>query len=215
MLRTILSVLCALAIASPVFAHATAISLNFSSLPSSQGWTYFSQPVVLEASVFSLTGSTMRMDSNSVNTAYYYLDGILDPLLPYTVETTARVVSGGTALSFYVGGAFFYLNPSGIVVLDNGNWSFISTGSNTDFHDYVLSGVGNVFSVARDGVLIYSGIGGTADRIILGDGGGLGAGVAEVTAYSFVQGATVSEPSTALLVIIAGLGLLFRRQLAR
>jgi hypothetical protein len=42
-------------------AHATTITLDFTSLPSAQGWTYFSPSGAAETDVFSVAGGVLSM----------------------------------------------------------------------------------------------------------------------------------------------------------
>jgi hypothetical protein len=87
-------------------AAATTISLDFSTLPSAQGWTYFSDGA-LEADVFSVSGGVLSMNSPLTKAAYYRIDGVVDPALPFTLTTRARALSALSAswgvLSYYVG----------------------------------------------------------------------------------------------------------------
>jgi hypothetical protein len=79
-------------------------TVDFISLPSAQGWTYFSSGAA-ESDVFSLTEGVLSMNATLTNAAYYTMGNIVDPLLPFDLTATARVFSGGQALAFYVLGA--------------------------------------------------------------------------------------------------------------
>ena len=147
-----------------LFAHqaaAASVALDFHSLPSAQGWVYFSEgPPVPESSVFSVDGSgTLTMNSSVTNAAYYSLKGALDPSLSFQLVSTARSLSGDTALAFYVmaagKGAAVHLAPDSITVLANGNWLTVPGVDNTNFSEFKLVGSfsGN-FSFYKDGSLI-------------------------------------------------------------
>ena len=105
----------AVALSAPLAAHAGNTVLDFTSLPSSQGWTYVTDSAP-ESAVFSVAGHTLFMDSNSTNGAYYKLEHVVDPSLPFSLSVRARSVSGTYALAFYIegGGNFFamHLSPS-------------------------------------------------------------------------------------------------------
>ena len=79
------------------------IALDFRSLPSAQGWTYFAlNNIVPETSVFSVSNGILIQDSlviglTAQGSNRYDLAGVVDPLLPFTLSVTARVLreSGG------------------------------------------------------------------------------------------------------------------------
>jgi hypothetical protein len=109
-------------------AAATTISLDFSTLPSAQGWTYFSDGA-LEADVFSVSGGVLSMNSPLTKAAYYRIDGVVDPALPFTLTTRARALSALSAswgvLSYYVGTptqvAAFSISPTKIIDESDGS----------------------------------------------------------------------------------------------
>lgn len=182
-------------------------TLGFSSLPSAQGWTFFTDSAVPEGTVFSVSGGTLFMDSTTVNGAYYKLDGLVDPSMSFELLARARAVTGGTALAFYVEGgghlATFHLAPSSITVLSGGNYISIGTFDNTSFHNYRLAGdFGGTYTLAIDGVTVRTAAmePGGGNTVILGDGGGLGGGTAELTSFDFRQ--PIPEPSSALLLLL-------------
>jgi hypothetical protein len=193
--------------ATPIFA--TDITLDFSSLPSSQGWVWQTGgPFVFESSVFSVSGGILSMDSPGRE--YYSYTSYLDPNLPFTLTTRARVISGTTDtwLDFYVA------NPTGFanffIGRDRINSQFVSgsvaTGlDNTQFHDIRLTGGTNPVSadLFYDNVLIGTipfGCNCALGGQILGDTSGTG--MAEVTSYSLVQSET-PEPGTGLISLVS------------
>lgn len=122
-------------------AAATTISLDFSTLPSAQGWTYFSDGA-LEADVFSVSGGVLSMNSPLTKAAYYRIDGVVDPALPFTLTTRARALSALSAswgvLSYYVGTptqvAAFSISPTKII--DESDGSLLASFDNSTFHDF-------------------------------------------------------------------------------
>lgn len=191
---------------SPAAASATVVTLDFSSLPSAQGWVYEQQNTIApEASVFSLNGSTLVQDSRGVGFAgqgenAYRLSGVVDPACSFSMETRARVTdeTGNFATNSF-GFAFG-------AILSNGEAHFVGIGTarieavseefvitaidNTQFHLYrlrVVPGVG--YDLFVDGTLVGSGApaGSAPEGLLLGDStGGTNARV-EVTAFRFIQ----------------------------
>jgi len=125
------SVLAAVLLVASLQASATAISLDFNSLPSAQGWTYFTDGTTPEANVFSIAGGVLSMDSTpSLTAAYYKLENVVDPNLRFVLTTRARVLSGDRALAFYVSTngplARFNISPGAIIDETNSNiWHFL------------------------------------------------------------------------------------------
>ena len=82
-------------------AVATTVTLDFSSLPSAQGWTYVADPndpAQVEARVFSVSDGQLHQDSMPVgfpigifSAPRYELPGVIDLSLPFTLEVSARV----------------------------------------------------------------------------------------------------------------------------
>lgn len=181
---------------------AATVTLEFSSLPSAQGWTYVNDGAP-EGSVFTVDGTTLRQNSLSrwFETQRYDLFDVIEPSLPYRVSVRARVLEdSGSDTSNSFGFCFIAETPGdsfGIGLATNRihdlrNVEVSSTIDNTVFHDYrleVLPGTGYDFFV--DDVLVASGPPRTdhfgANRLVLGDcTRGRGAR-AEVTAYEFEQ----------------------------
>lgn len=196
--------------------YATTITLDFSSLPSAQGWTFFTDGANSESDLFSAIGGVLSMDSTpSLTAAYYKLEGVVDPTLPFILTATARVLSGDRALAFYVSTdtwlARFNLSPGSIIDETNGN--VLALVDNTTFHTYRMEGdfLTN-YRLFVDNIQVGIGSIGTNDNnlLLLGDSGGHGAGIAEISAYSFQQPAPIPEPTT-LILLMSGLGVMFIR----
>lgn len=197
-------------------ARATTIALDFTSLPSAQGWTYFTSGAA-ETDVFSVAGGVLSMNGNLTTTAYYKLDGVVDPALPFSLATRARVWSGGQALAFYVAaaGQFIGINLSPSTIIDETSGAFLASLDNTIFHDYRMDGAfGSGYQLFIDNVPVASGSFRAygPNTLIVGDSGSFGSGQAEISAFSFHQSALIPEPATSLL-FLAGLGALSARRL--
>jgi len=117
------------------------ITLNFTSLPSAQGWTYFSRSGTDEHSVFSVDGSMLHQDTMSTpcveqdgdpfalcDRDYYTMGGVVDPSLPFVLEVRARVLAEnqppfqpfgfGFAVTSGTESVVIFLGPSVIRILD-------------------------------------------------------------------------------------------------
>jgi len=197
----------ALAIFLAASARAGNATLSFDSLPSAQGWTYFDNGFNLEADVFSVAGGVLSMDSSSVDAGYYYLGGVLDPALSFSMSMRARISSGGYSLAAYVASADqfvdFRLSPTSITSNVSGVTTEIAAVDNTQFHDYRIDGkFGETFTLFVDSAAVYTDTfrtGTVFGNLILGDDGSFGSGTAEVTTYSFRQ--PIPEPASWLLMI--------------
>ena len=184
------------------------VALNFDSLPSAQGWTYF-QGSVPESSVFSVTGGVLTQ--NTIGTGFgngnpnYALFNVVDGAQPFVLRVRARV----PAIEGSHGGFRFtvrtaapnqiyniFLTPSDIYDGLNRHVAF----DNTSFHDYVLTATpGGAFLLYVDGQLRFDGpfspFGGSLNGLQLGDGGDLdGNAYAEVSEFVFSQPATFTPP---------------------
>ncbi len=86
------------------------VCLEFSSLPSAQGWQYVSntRPAPLEEEVFSVDGTRLTLDTRGrgTGTAFYSIRDSLDPLIPFTVSMRARVLQSETTMPGGVATAF-------------------------------------------------------------------------------------------------------------
>jgi len=195
-------------------AHATTITLDFTSLPSAQGWTYFSSGAA-ETDVFSVAGGVLSMNGTLTNAAYYKIEGAVDPALPFSLTARARVLSGGQALAFHVSTdtLFAGIDLSPTTIIDETNGAFLASLDNTIFHDYRIEGAfGTGYQLFVDNTLLASGSfrAYPVNMLAFGDSGSYGSGRAEITALSFQQSAPIPEPAT-LLLLMAGLGVMFIR----
>ncbi len=184
---------------------ATTVTLNFSSLPSAQGWTYFSDGAP-EASIFSVSGGVLTQHTETFAGAAtiqgYDLFGAVSLSLPFTISVRARVLAdSSTGFGINSFGFCFFANTGpeifgvgleAIGRIGDINNVVVSTAIDTKvFHDYRLvatPGVG--YQLFVDDVLVATGpprISGGSSVLRLGDcTRGQGA-LAEVTAYSFRQ----------------------------
>jgi len=199
-------------------AAATTISLDFSTLPTAQGWTYFTSGAA-ESDVFSVSGGVLSMNGTLTNAAYYKLEGVVDPLLPFIISARARVLSGGQTLAFYAATSseFAAINLSPTRIIDETSAATLATIDNTTFHDYRLEGAfGSGYQLFVDNTLIAAGAVGAypVNLLLLGDSGSFGGGRAEISAYSFQQSALIPEPAT-LILVLSGLGVLSSRRRRR
>ena len=199
-------------------AQAVTITLDFDSLPSSQGWSYTSTNFVSEVSVFSVDGTTLTIDTmgmGNVDPSYRYFD-IVDENLPYTVRMTARVLQyeptphphNGPATAFTFGA--FAGEQSCLVSLNthqircgNNFWDFDAT----QFHDYhieAMPGVGYTLYIDNEefssGPLLSEP--GINNHLVLGNASTYENCLSEITSYEFSQ---VPAPTT---ILLAGSGLI-------
>lgn len=194
---------------SQVQSYAVDISLDFTSLPSAQGWTYVSSGAA-ESDVFSVAGGVLSMNGTLTNAAYYKLEGIVNPALPFTFSATARVVSGGQTLAFDVatGSQIAGINLSPTTIIDETSGAFLASLDTTTFHNYRLAGsfttgvklyVDDIF-ITSTALVAYP-----INFITFGDSGSFGSGRAEIIALSFQQ--AIPEPATYMFLLL-GLGVL-------
>jgi len=188
------------------FAHAQqTITLQFDSLPSAQGWTYFQGGSIPETSVFSVTGTSLIQ--NTIGTGFaigispnYAMFNVVEGAQPFVLKVRARVIATeGTD----TGGFFFDVRTA----TPNQEYAMLFTTSSvsdplgnsvaidtTVFHDYVLMATpGSNYNLYIDGTLSLSGpfsaTGGALNAIQLGDGNSLYANAqAEVTQFVFTTG---------------------------
>ena len=192
--------------------YAVDINLDLTSLPSAQGWTYFSSGAA-ESDVFSVAGGVLSMNGTLTNAAYYKLEGIVNLTLPFTLTATARVVSGGQTLAFYIATAtqFAGINLSPTTIIDETNGTFLASLDTTTFHNYKLEGSFTTgVNLYIDDVFITSTSSAAypINMVAFGDSGGFGNGRAEITALSFQQ--PIPEPATYML-LMCGLSALIVR----
>ncbi|MDH3767471.1 MAG: DUF11 domain-containing protein, partial [Gammaproteobacteria bacterium] len=148
-------------------AQAETFTLDFNSLPSNQGWTYFGSPLVEDDTYVANGSSLLQTTVGSGNTtASYRIDNIVNSSEPMTLSFTSRVLShemirnGGN-----VGWAFYFrihdiasllrLGMTDNAVIVNGTSYDLDT---TVFHNYVWEYLpGGDYEFFVDGVLLTSG----------------------------------------------------------
>ncbi|MCB0059733.1 MAG: putative Ig domain-containing protein, partial [Caldilineaceae bacterium] len=192
-----------------------AITLNFDSLPSRQGWTYFAQGnIAAEDSVFAVDGTTLFQDSLSVGFAgqgsnRYNFYNIVDRRLPVEMALRARVLEEmgnvewnvfgfGFGFGFFTGTETMGIGIGATQLRDQrGSAGPMVLITGNDFHDYQLyasPGIG--FELFLDGDLVHSGPTVPTvyqNHVSLGDGTGGTNARAEVTAYSYTQPRVVGQ----------------------
>ncbi len=206
------------------------VTLGFSTLPSVQGWSYYTSPGGshsddVEANVFSvnaatLTGNTIGSGLVAPSGVGYQRLGVVNANSAWTLSWTMRVTEyeNGTDLDF---GSWFGV--------DNGDYAVglaLSTVSisvyddmaitrhafdTTGFHDYryeYTPGIGpGTWELFIDNASSLTGTARTlataSNQLFIGDGTGARNASWEMTAYSF----SVPEPSLGLLLGISLLGL--------
>ncbi len=189
-----------------------AVTLNFDSLPSRQGWTYFAfNNSASEASVFAINAGTLFQNSFGVgfqgqgSNRYNFWD-LVDLRLPLEISLRARVLQEegdvGNPCGFGFG-AFTAKEAVGICLGTNqlqdqrGKTGPTLSIDGTVFRDYRLAaqpGIG--FEFFADGSRVHSGptvATGFQNHLNVGDGTGGTNAKAEVTAYSFTQPRVVGQ----------------------
>jgi len=192
-----------------------AITLNFNSLPSRQGWTYFTYGTPApEAQVFSLASGVFSQDSLTVGfagqgTNRYVMHDTVDVRLPFSLFLTARVLAEeGSVSSNNFGFAVGALTTTHAIeagfgttgIQDISNVAIASGVDNTTFHSFRLDGaMGIGYRFFTDDNLVASGptvaTGNDQGRahLLLGDNTGGTNARAEVTAFSFTQPRVVGQ----------------------
>lgn len=133
--------------------HAANFTLDFSSLPSAQGWSYDGYT---ESSVFSLSNSTLTQSTLGIgyDPSYYHHQGLLSNGQPFAISLRARLLQeelevDGQAFAVQVtyssgqGDDLLGLGLTGSGVVVFGNSRPFSTALPVDtsqFHDYLLTG---------------------------------------------------------------------------
>ena len=205
-----LTLICSLAIAllAPESAQASSsFSLQFNSLPSAQGWTYFQAGSIPETSAISATGTSLIQDTigtGFTDSPNYAMFGVVDGSEPFQLTVRARILAYEGTQSF---GFFFDVRtaapnqeyaigftPSSVVD-PLGNGVAVDT---TVFHTYVLRATpGGSYTLDIDGHFAFGGpfsaTGGALNAVQFGDGNATGANAqAEVTQLEFSQGAAAA-----------------------
>ena len=212
------SFMAAVLLASAAAAASQDIMLNFSSLPSAQGFTYTPSGMhagAVEGNVFSGAGGALPQ--NTIGQGYgstgggilYVRPGIITAAEASELYVNARclqVEGSGIGAAGQMGFCFgittgsaqyaVSLTPTQVfVIAPSGSVAVAGTYDNTAFHDWQLSyAPPSTFHVYRDGVLIHTGTAGgavAANRLFLGDGTGGANAHVEVRAFHFLQGAAV------------------------
>jgi hypothetical protein len=222
-ITTFIAIVSCLILARPSFGDSFELSLN--SLPSAQGWTYFTTNTSIpESNIFS--ADSVKLTQNSINAGpgyfSYHKYNTINPAFPFTINVRARILQEEEyppgnrnlgAFGFYAEiGTEFYgtiLRPG--IIQDISERILSTTIDNTVFHNYVMSiipGVG--YQVFVDDILIASGAGvlsSEPNRLSMGDGTFNVSSKAEVTRYAFQQN-IAPEPSTSLLMLLGLVGIL-------
>lgn len=193
----------AVSISSASYAAAD-ITLAFASLPTAQGWSYYSDLSLPESSIFSISNGALIMDSTPGNGEYYYMNDAIDTsTATFSLTAQTKIVSGGYTMSFYFGNGSvsgaIYLSPDSILYqTSSGGFQTLASTDNTTSRNYHIQGD---FSTSGYSVFVDSFEVGTGDffpysinQLIIGDAGSTGSGVAELTAYRFLQ--PIPEPAT-------------------
>lgn len=201
------------------------LALNFSSLPSAQGWTYVTSGAhagAVESGIFSVGGGLL--DQNSIGKGYgvsgggilYQVSGIVTTTEVKQLRFTARCLqvegSGigaagqqGCAFGFTVANVQYDISitPTQVYTLGPGGTVLVpgAYDNSSAFHDYILDyQPGPVVRIYRDNVLLYTSATGSAvagNRVFFGDGTGGANAHVEIKTLSFLQGGVVAtEPAT-------------------
>lgn len=208
-------------------ARAATISLDFTSLPSAQGWTYFAQGnAAAEASVFSVDGTTLFQNTIGVGLAgqgsnRYNDNNVVDPVHPFILSIRARVLeeegdvthnSFGFSFGVFTGTETFGIGLGTSRIQDQSIAFLSTTFDNTQFHNYRLEGTPGVgYQLFIDNVFFASGLpvlSSFQNSLFLGDATGGTNARAEVTSYQFTS---LPEPGTLTLSCLVAANLLIYR----
>ena len=207
--------LAALALAIASTPAAADIDLAFDSLPSAQGWTYNGS--VPEGGAYTADGTTLHLDTLSSGDAQaaYSMSGVVNPALPFTLHTRARLIDsdgGAVAFSHSTGAEIFQL----ALFLDEVRVQGIDYPLDcTVFHDYRFEcnpTVGAELYVDNNLLDSFSPIpSAVANSILFGDGAGNPNSnvMAQITRYSFQQ---IPEPTTLGLLVLTVVPVFLRRR---
>lgn len=194
-------------LSSTVAAQGT-ITLDVNSLPSTQGWIYFSDGSP-ETSIFSVSEGILTQNTlaGPFTVERYKRQGVLDPSFPFSIAIRARVVADsgicptnpfGFAFGATAGEEIFLIGLSTSRIQDVRGVDLSTTADNTIFHDYrleVTPGVG--YSLFVDGTLLGSGLPRFfpqpdpdnlgANELVFGDSTRCQGALAGVMSYTFIQ----------------------------
>jgi hypothetical protein len=201
---------------APQVSPAAIVTLDFSTLPSAQGWSYSAEDPShsgqLESNIWSTDGTTLAMNTMGSplvpparNT--YLQTGIVNTVNSFEVTWSSRVlesegtVAGGWGVGVAMGAQQFTVGfiTDAILIADTQR-PFDATA----FHDYRLTGMPgiNTFSLYIDDVLFINGrsfqkffLG---NYILFGDLTGAANARAQLDAFTFRQ---VPEPCTIALLL--------------
>ena len=196
------------------------IALNFNSLPSAQGWTYnyVTGCPGPESSIFLVANNVLHQNTMGCGLwgADYEQYNVV-PNAPYTITVTARVTSQETvcnsaALNYGMmfgaqgnGKAYTIgLGPGHVDAVFGPGINTAEFSANVDtsqFHTYVLTvtPADGTFTLAVDGTLIGSGVGGdlsNSNMIFLGDGTSCWNAAGDWSGYTFHSGIDTVGPIT-------------------
>jgi hypothetical protein len=190
---------------------ANCTGLNFSSLPSAQGWLYLpDRPLPptasIETNVFSVDGTKLVLNTVGNGNdpfAFYTRRGVVPSNAPFTLTLRARVTQTiGDAHAFWVevdhdwlGRFYFALKTNSLLTTFDGTKQVHPIDA-TQFHTYRLEGfTGGLAQLFVDGVWLAEG---PADEV--GDnevafGTGSGSNRVEITQFDFCTGREGAEPA--------------------
>ena len=219
--------LCAalLAPAARALAAPLDLTLGFSSLPSSQGFSYVPSGAhagVLESAVFSVDGvrllqDTMGQSNGATGGSIFYqrLNGITTTeskrivvrarCLAVEGSANASLGQGGFIFGFAQGSVqyAFGLTPTKISFLQPGGTVLLAAtfDNSTSYHDYIFEWTPpSAWRIIRDGLVVGTGSGGfsvAVNRVFFGDGTGGANARGEISAFRFSQDvATVTRAGT-------------------
>lgn len=178
-----------------------ALALEFSSLPSSQGWAYTTNGSAQESAVFSTDGSYLRQDSTAIGQVYahYTSNDRVDPTRPFVVHVRARILQSA-ADTGWPSGFGFGVNGGGssfqVWIGNSQIWDStlqpLDVPLDSEFHTFRLEGslAPNAhYSLLVDGTLVGEGspVGDSGNYLWLGDGSSHGDAQVDVAEYCYSQ----------------------------
>ncbi|QLH51315.1 MAG: hypothetical protein HWD57_17020 [Candidatus Accumulibacter cognatus] len=192
--------------------HATPITLDFTSLPSAQGWTFVRDAGNTEASVFSVDGHVLTMDSRIGNANGYDRSSAINPALPYVIKARSRAFDGGISMSFSFAngskGGALYLSPNALFTVNSaGHFQLLALIDNSVFHDFQIEGdFISGYTVSVDGSVVGGGqlFNANFTELFFGDQGSAGSGQAQLSAYSFSQSDNLNVPEPGTYTLLFG-----------